>query len=245
MESWIIKYGGSFVIPGEQYDISALEELVSLVREHVDKQFIFVIGGGKLCRNINDASIGLLKKALGEGNPLVGVALDELGIAVTKINGRFVLDYLTRELGEDLVFDDIVDYPEMSVKTSKRVIIATGYKPGVSSDYDMMLLARAYSVSKAFKISNFPVVLDVKAVEFDKSKIGEYVSLPVMSWDKMLGLVGEKFIPGGSYPLDPSSAILGSELAKKNPQFTLFIGEKHQLSAMLSGKDFVGTVVKN
>lgn len=245
METVIIKYGGSFVIPGKNYDISALEELASLVRNNEDKQFVFIIGGGKLCRNINDATTDLLDDALGSDNPLKGIAFDELGIATTKINGRYVLQWLTKELGVDLVYDDIVDYPEVAPQTDKRVVIATGYKPGVSTDYDMMLLAKAYKATKAFKISNFPVVLDVKPEEFDKEKISAYKPLPLMNWNYMLELVGREFIAGGNYPLDPPSAILGNELVKSIPEFTLFIGQKDQLNDMLSEHVFVGTIVKN
>ena len=245
METHIIKYGGSFIISGDKYNESALEELVNLAKTHEDKQFVFIIGGGKLCRNINGVSLNYLENALGKDNPLISVALDELGIAVTKINGRVVKQYLEKQLGEDLVYEDIVDYPEQAVETTKRIIIATGYKPGVSTDFDMMLLAKAYSASKAYKISDFPVVLDVKPEEFDKNKISEYEPLPRMSWKRMIDLVGKKFIAGGNYPLDPPSALLGQELANKNPEFALYIGQKEQLNAMLNNEEFTGTIIKN
>lgn len=245
METLIIKYGGSFVIPNETYDLNALEELAQLVLKNIDKQFIFIIGGGKLCRNINESVDKLLDSALADDISLKGIALDELGIATTKINGRFVLRYLSKRLGEDLVFEDIVDYPQVAPKTNKRVIIATGYKPGVSTDFDMMLLAKTYSAKKVFKISNFPVVLDVSPFDFDKSKISSYKPLSLMSWKKMLDLVGEKFIAGGNYPLDPPSAILGNELIKSIPDFSLFIGQKEELKKMIANESFVGTVVKD
>jgi uridylate kinase len=245
METVIIKYGGSFVIPNETYDLNALEDLASLVQKHSDKQFVFVIGGGMLCRNINSATESLLDDALGKDSSLKGIAFDELGIATTKINGRFVLQWLTNKLSKDLVFDDIVDFPEVAPKTTKRVIIATGYKPGVSSDYDMILLAKVYGTSKAFKISNFPVVLDVKPQDFSKEKINEYKPLPLISWSALLDLVGREFIPGGNYPLDPPSAILGNELIKSIPDFTLFIGQKEQINDMLSNNIFIGTIVRN
>lgn len=245
METYVIKYGGSFVIPDKTYDESALEELASLVKSHKNKQFVFIIGGGKICRNINDAVDGLLNDALSNDIDLKGIARDELGIATTKINGRYVMRWLTNKLGTDYVYQDIVDYPEVAPKTDKRIVIATGYKPGVSTDYDMMLLAKAYNASKAFKISNFPVVLNVKPEEFDKTKISTYKPLPTMTWDYMLNLVGKEFIAGGNYPLDPPSAILANEIVKTVTNFTLYIGEKEQIGKMLSGDDFVGTVVKN
>ncbi len=245
METCIVKYGGSFVISGDEYNVDAFDELVRLANEFTDKQFVFVIGGGKLCRNINSVALPFLKKALGENSKSLGVALDEIGIAVTKINGRKVKSYLEEKLGAHRVFEDIIDYPEVAVKTDKQVIIATGYKPGVSTDYDMMLLAKAYDANKVFKISDFPVVLNVSPLDFDKSKISEYEALPIATWDDILNLVGEVFIPGGNYPLDPPSAVLGRKLAEDNSSFALFIGQKSQLRAMLRDEDFVGTIIKN
>ena len=245
METHIIKYGGSFIISGDKYNELALEELVRLTKEHEDKQFVFIIGGGKLCRNINEVAKPHLEKALEQNKELMNVALDEIGIAVTKINGRVVKQYLEKALGEENVYEDIVDYPEQAVKTNKKVIIATGYKPGVTTDFDMMLLAEAYSATKAYKISDFPVVLDVKPFDFKKEKISEYESLPRMTWQKMIDLVGTDYVAGGNYPLDPSGVVLGAKLAEERPGFTLYIGQKEQLDAMLRGREFRGTIVRN
>lgn len=244
MKTIIIKYGGSFLIPDKGYSVEALEELKSLVDNFSDKQFVFIIGGGKLCRSVNEATSKLLDDALGDDEDQKRLARDELGIAVTKINGRCVLRWLTERLGSDIVYEDLVDYPQVAPQTDKRVIIATGYKPGVSTDYDMMLLAQAYGASSAFKISDFPVVLDANVHEFDKTKIDSYASLPQMTWKKMLELVGDTFLPGGNYPLDPPSALLGRQLSNTKPGFSLFIGQKEQLWNMLSGKEFIGTLVK-
>ncbi len=243
METIIIKYGGSFVIPNNKYDIESLEEIKQLVKEFPEKQFIFIIGGGKLARNITTVSKDILDDALENDEELKSIAFDELGIAITKINGRFVQKWLMKKIGKENVFEEIVDYPLIAPQTNKQVIIATGYKPGVSTDYDMMLLAKAYNASKVFKISNFEIVLNVKPEEFDKNKIKEYQQLPQMTWEEMLNLVGKEFIAGGNYPLDPPSAILGNEIIKTNPKFKLYIGQRTQLKKMIKGEDFIGTIV--
>lgn len=244
METCIVKYGGSFLISKESYNVAALEELAEIVLAHTNKQFIFIIGGGKLCRNITSVATPLLEKALNNNTKQLNIAFDELGIATTKINARYVISWLTKKLGDDIVYEKIVDYPKSAPKTSKRVIIASGYHPGVSTDYDMVLLAKTFNASKAFKISNFDVVLDVKSLEFNKDNLSLYTSLPLMSWTKMKELVGDTFIAGGNYPLDPPSTILGLEILKQNPDFTLYIGQKSELSKMIAGTDFIGTVVR-
>ncbi|MFP4567695.1 MAG: hypothetical protein ACLFN8_02005 [Candidatus Woesearchaeota archaeon] len=246
METHIIKYGGSFVISGEKYNQDALDELVKLAEENTEKQFVFIIGGGKLCRNINMHAKPLLEDALGDkSDEQLNIALDELGIAVTKINARYVRAYLEEKLTDKRVYEDIIDYPEVAVKTNKQVIIAAGYKPGVSTDYDMMLLAKAYSATTAIKISDFPIVLNVKPLDFDKTKIPEYTPMPKITWEQILDLVGREFIAGGNYPLDPPSAILGNNIIKEKPNFTLYIGQKEQLNKMLKGEDFYGTIIQN
>ena len=246
METHIIKYGGSFVISGEKYNKEALDELVKLAEENKEKQFVFIIGGGKLCRNINAKATPYLESALGDKkDEQLNIALDELGIAVTKINARYVRAYLEEKLTDERVYEDIIDYPKLAVKTNKQVIIAAGYKPGVSTDYDMMLLAKAYSATTAIKISDFEIVLDVKPFEFDKTKITEYKPLPEMTWEQILDLVGREFIAGGNYPLDPPSAILGNEIVKEKPEFALYIGQKEQLNKMLKGEEFHGTIIQN
>lgn len=245
MKTYIVAYGGSIVISGKTYDHEALERLAKIVENNSDKRFIFIIGGGKLCRFITQEVSSLLDEALTDAKDQKAFANDELGIAVTKINARYTRVWLEKRLGASVVYEDIVINPKLLPQTEKRVIIASGFKPGVSTDYDMMLFAKYAEAESAFKISNFPIVLNVKPTEFDKDKMASYEKLPELSWQAIVTLVGDSFLPGGNYPLDPPSAALGLELLKKIPNFSLYVGQKEEFESMIAGKEFYGTIIKN
>lgn len=237
----VIAYGGSIVIPDDHYDEKAIERLAGLVKENPQRRFIFIIGGGKLCRNIQTASEEYLNTALSETKDK-NIALDEIGIAVTKINARTIIRKLTGRLGEGIVHPDYVDNPEILPETDAKVIIASGFRPGVTTDYCMMRLAELSTADSAIKISNFPIVLDVEPTAFDKDKIDTYKKLEKMTWSEMTELVGDTAFAGGNYPLDPPAAQLGKRLAQTR-QFVLHIGMSKELENMIEGTTFYGTTV--
>lgn len=244
METCVVAYGGSIVIPTDSYDELAMTHLADILSEHSDKRFIIIIGGGRLCRNINSSVRSLLINA-NLSSLEIDVANDELGIATTKINARRVISSLSAYLGDDVVCPDYIDNPDIVPNTSHRIFIASGFKPGVTTDYCMMKLAQGFKASSAFKISNFPMILNVKPLNFNKVLIDSYDALPSISWDGIVDLVGDEFIPGGNYPLDPPAAKLGLKLSNLNSDFTLFVGQKDQFESMLSGEEFIGTVIRN
>ncbi len=233
----IVKYGGSIINPDGLYSDSAIDKLFSIVESRKDESFCFVIGGGKICRYVQDAAKPRLEKAVDKED--LDFALDEIGIAMTKINARHVQRALTEKL-EDRVCPELIIDPHNTPKGNYKVFLATGGKPGHSTDYDMMVLAESLKADKVIKISDFPVVLDVKALEFDKEKISTYKPLPRMTWNKMLELVGTEWIAGGNYPLDPKAAVLGKRLGVE-----LYIGQYSELDRMISEQEFVGTIVKD
>lgn len=244
MKTCVVAFGGSIVIPGSAYDQKVMTELADILRDNKDTRFVLIIGGGKLCRNITESIRHFFVDANLSSNE-IDVANDEVGIAITKVNSRKVISSLTEYLGDDVVYSEYIDNPEIIPTTSHRVFIASGFKPGVTTDFCMMRLANNFKADSAFKISNFPVVLNVKPTEFNKVLLDTYEKVPKMSWSEMVDLVGSEFIPGGNYPLDPSAAKLGLDISKENKPFTLYIGEKDEFEKMIKNEDFIGTVIRN
>ncbi|MBN1275708.1 hypothetical protein JXA12_05465 [Candidatus Woesearchaeota archaeon] len=234
----IIKYGGSILNPDGKYDQAAIDRLTTLIKQHPDEQFCFIIGGGKVCRQLQEAAEATFAPMLPADQ--LHNARDEIGIAVTKINARYVLEKLKPILKEQLCPQLIID-PHAKQPAGFRVYLATGALPGSSTDYDMMLLAKSFNADRAIKISDFPVVLDVQATAFDKELLSGYEPLPEMTWNKLHSLVGDDWRSGGNYPLDPAACRIGQELAYKG--FTLLIGQYEQLEKMVAGQEFLGTVV--
>jgi len=224
----IVRLGGSVLNPDGHYSEEAINHLTGLL-EATDDNVCIVVGGGSMCRDLQEAAKPILDRAK---LPIrqEAMARDELGIAITKINARYLQDRLGPQVCPDLVID-----PYHSLPKGFRIYVATGYTPGNSTDYVAMLLAKNTGAKRVIKASNVKVVLDVKAMDF---KDGEtYDELPRMTWDKMLDIAGTEWVPGGKYPLDPPAAKLGAELGVE-----LLMGLPDQLESMMTG-EFVGTKV--
>jgi uridylate kinase len=235
----IIKYGGSILNPDGKYSEESVQKLIALLEAHPSDSFCLIIGGGKICRQVNDAATPLLKLILPEDQfPL---ALDELGIAVTKINARYLQSRLLERFPEEVAPELIMD-PHNPPSHDYRISLATGFLPGHSTDYDTLILAKSLHAKKAIKISDFPQVLDVHPWEFSKAKLSTYRPFSKMSWREMVHLVGTEWQAGSNYPLDPSAAAVGLSLAPSG--FTLLIGQYAELEKMVAGRSFVGTTVQ-
>jgi uridylate kinase len=237
----VIKYGGSILNPDGQYSEEAINKLKSILTCNPEEEFCLIIGGGKICRYLQEASQPYLEQAKLPSEQL-GLARDELGIATTKINARYLQSRLQESFAEQVCPDLLID-PSQAPPPGFRIYLATGHKPGNSTDYITLLLSKQFKAQTAIKISDFPVVLDVEALEFDKTRMSEYQPLPQMTWQKMLSLVGTTWVAGGNYPLDPKAALLGEQLGRERG-FQLLIGQYSQLEHMISKQPFTGTLVK-
>lgn len=237
----IIKYGGSILNPKGFYSETAVKRLVDLLRKHEKESFCLIIGGGKVCRNLQESAKQVLKDVIPQEQ--MSFALDEIGIASTKINANYLLQILKQEFPGE-VCDELVIDPHSTPKAGYRIYLATGARPGHSTDFDTLALAETFEAEKAIKISDFPIVLDVKPTEFDKEKINSYKTLPRMSWKEMQELVGHSWKAGANYPLGPPAAILGVHLSHREGGFTLLIGQYPELEKMIAGEEFVGTRVE-
>jgi uridylate kinase len=235
----IIKYGGSIINPDGRYSEAAMHKLQSLIKQHPTQLFCFIIGGGQVCRQVQDAASLILQGVLPAQQ--LESARDEIGIAITKINARFVLDHLQGIFGRQVCPNLVID-PEVRPPEGFRIYVATGALPGHSTDYDMMALALAFKADKAIKISDFSAVLDVPALAFKKELIEQYNPLPEMTWSKLYEIVGDTWVPGAHYPFDPVACAIGRKLAFRG--FSLLIGSYDQLENMVAGKPFMGTLVK-
>ncbi len=237
----IIKVGGSIINPNGKYDLAVIRDLISLVQNK--KKYLFVIGGGKLCRKIQEAARPILRNALED----IATANDTMGIAVTQINARYVLQQFQQRLGK-AVYPEILLDPTRKIKSKARIFFIGGWKPEHSTDKDMMMLAQTYQAPLVIKVSNFEVVKDVHPLELQTlseaektKKISLAKELPSLTWKKLKELVGTTWVPGLNTPFDPRAVELGYTLRKK---VTLYIGKKEELGKMLAGKEFSGTVVQ-
>jgi uridylate kinase len=239
----IVKFGGSIVNPNGKYDNTVIREFITLVRNSKEK-FVFVVGGGKICRKMQDACQPFLEEALEREH--IDLARDSIGIAATKINARYVLRRFQEAFGKS-VYPEIILDPTQAVNTRFKIFIAAGWKPGMSTDADMMLLAQTFGGERVFKISNFAYVKNVRPTDLvnlseeeQKSRLATAEDIKSMKWSQLRDLVGTEWISGLNTPFDPAAVKVGMKLRK---QVTLYIGQKEEFMRFLKVGSFHGTVV--
>ncbi len=221
----IISVGGSIIIPKTGFNIPFLKKFKKLILDEVKKgnKFILVIGGGSVCRQYQDA----IKKV----TPLNNTDLDWLGIHTTVFNAQFV-----KFMFKDHVYGEVISDPTKKVKTNKPIIIASGWKPGCSTDKDAVLLAKTYNASEVINLSNIEYAYDK-----DPSKYKNAVKIESIDWSGFRKIVGNKWNPGANAPFDP---IASREAQKLGLSVAILRGtDLKQVKNVLAGKKFKGTVI--
>ena len=243
---YVIKFGGSRLRPNEQVDISCVNFLISLAKNHPKEKFLFIIGGGFLARSLQKKGSGTLNKLFSPDEDLIEQGRDLLGIRATRENGRYLIQAF-KKAKLDVSFTLLYD-PTALPSDKHRIYVAGGWKPGWSTDYVAMKFAQKFKAKSVVKVSDFNYVRNVSPlslVGLEKKEIDEKIKnaglLKNITWKKMANLVGTKWVPGLHTPLDPLAAALGL----KNKDITLYIVPEEQIVAVLNGKKVIGTIVKD
>lgn len=222
----IISLGGSIVIPPSGFDISFLKKFRALIVKRVKKgeKFVFIVGGGATARNYIQAAKKIAKMSAQE--------LDWIGINATWINADFV-----RRVFGKLAYSEIVIDPTKKIKTRKPIIVAGGWRPGCSTDYDAVLLAKNFGAKELVNMSNIDYVYTA-----DPKKVKSAKPLAELTWAQMKKLVGRKWVPGKNVPMDPKAVAKASILG-----LTVYFvkgSNLAQFSKILDGKRTKGTIIK-
>jgi uridylate kinase len=163
--------------------------------------------------------------------PLENEDVDWLGIHATRLNG-----HLLRALFRDIALHRVVKNPTLHVAWNRPVLVAAGWKPGWSTDYVAVRLARKYKAVHVVNLTNTDGVYDK-----DPSLHEDAQHIDCMAWPAFRKLVGNKWEPGANAPFDP----IASRLAA-NWKMTVTVlkgSDLKNLNACLSGKKFTGTVI--
>lgn len=225
----IISVGGSLIVPKTGIDTSFLANLNRFIREQIknysSRQFFLVIGGGATARHYRDAGREVL------GHELSPDDLDWLGIHSTRLNA-----HLVRTIFRDIAHPYIIKNYEIIRKVSEPVVVASGWKPGCSTDYDAVLLCEDYHITSIINLSNITQVYDKDPKKFKNAK-----PINKMSWKDFRLLVGDEWIPGLHAPFDPIAAKKAEELGVK---VAVMGSDFKNVLKYLDGKDFIGTVIE-
>lgn len=220
----IISVGGSLIVP-DAIDIHFLSIFKEIIEKNIKKgkRFVIISGGGRTARNYQEAAHKV--------TPLDEDDMDWLGIHSTRLNGHLLRTIFYKHSHPRMITD-----PHEDVLFTEDILVASGWKPGFSTDYDAVLLARNIGAHQIINLSNIDYVFDK-----DPRKHKDAKALPTVSWEEFRKLIPRKWSPGLSSPFDPVASKLAEELGM---EVTILNGKNiAQLDNYLSGKDFVGTKI--
>ncbi|MFH1510782.1 MAG: UMP kinase [Candidatus Woesearchaeota archaeon] len=218
----VISLGGSLIIP-EDLDEQFLSQFKEIISRRARKGYRFAIicGGGKICRKYQSAANNISKAS--------DTDIDQVGIAATKLNAE-----LLRAVFGKLAYKKVLTDPRKKILT-RKIIIAAGYEPGCSSDWDAVAIAKNIGASVIINLSNIEYVYDK-----DPNKFSDARPIPSMPWKEFFKIVGTKWTPGLNSPFDPIAA----KLARKNKMKVLIVnGDLQNFESCLDGKEFKGTLI--
>ncbi len=219
----VISLGGSLIVPGN-IDTGFLSGFRKLILKRVKKheRFIIICGGGRTCRNYQSAAASVTK--------LTRDDLDWLGIHSSRLNAHLLRTIFRKEAHPKIIKD-----PRGRVKTSRPVIIAAGWKPGFSTDYDAVLLAKAHKIRRVINLT------DVDHVYTKDPKKKGARPIEKISWEAFRTMVGNKWHPGLHLPFDPVAA---KEAERAGLEVIITKGNNlRNLDAVLANRPFKGTVI--
>ena len=220
----VLSLGGSLICPND-YDFDFLKKFKKLVERYIKKNYKFIIicGGGKLARNFQEIA--------SKSSKLNNKELDWLGIYATKINANIVKSIFYK-CAEEFV----VSNPTKKLNFKKTVLIASGWKPGWSTDYDAVLIAKNFGVKEVINMSNVDFAYDK-----DPRKHKDAKKIEKISWGNLIKIIGSKWTAGLNVPFDPIAA---KEAQKSKMKVSIIGKDLNNLKNLLDGKEFKGTVIE-
>jgi len=224
----VISLGGSIAAPNG-VDVNFLKNFTSLIRsileEDSQRRFIFVVGGGGPARQWQNAYREI------SADRVKDEEADWIGIMATRLNAQLI-----KAIMGELCAQDVVTNPAEVPPLTSHVLVAAGWKPGFSTDYDAVLLAERFGADMVINLSNIEKVYtadpktDPNARPIDK-----------ITWADFRLMTGDEWVPGKNIPFDP----VASRHAEKIGIKVICAAGKNleNLKKILLGEDFTGTVI--
>ena len=183
----VISLGGSLVVP-EEIQVDFLRAFQKLIEQQLRRgqRFILIIGGGRTARRYQQAARAITK--------LTAEDLDWLGIHATRLNAHLLRTMFRKHAYPQIITDRKKIHPNIRSK----IIVAAGFKPGSSTDYDAVLLAKAYKAKTILNLSNVDWVYSADPRTHKHAK-----PIRSMTWQTLVKLVGTRWDPGAHVPFDP------------------------------------------
>ena len=216
--------GGSVIVP-DKIDVNFLKKFKKIINKYANKGYKFVIicGGGKIARDYQKAASQIANQS--------NYYLDWLGIHATKMNAWLMKAVFGKD-AEKLIVDD----PREKVSFTRNILIAGGWKPGWSTDYDAVLLAKNIGVKAIINMSNIDYLYDKDPKKYNNAK-----KIKSISWKRYRRISGNEWKAGLNAPFDPVAA----KEAEKSKLKVIIIGKNlGNFENLLRDKGFEGTVIR-
>lgn len=203
----IISVGGSVVAP-DRINTDFILKLKDILK---GEDFVIVIGGGKIARDYVSEVSDIIDDE----------AKDRIGIMATRLNAEVV----------GSIFGINVLYSPQKVDGNA---VASGYKPGYSTDMVSVMFAEKNGVEEVINLTNVDHVYDRDPSEERAEPLKE------LSWKGMRDILGGEFTPGMNIPFDPVACKRAEELELR----VVVMKGLDNLENYLKDSDFEGTVIR-
>lgn len=227
--AYILSLGGSLVVPNGGIDIQFLKTFNDFIRKQIsekNRRFFLVVGGGATTRRYQEAAEAVV------GHRITDEDLDWIGIHTTRLNAHMI-----RVIFRDIAHQHVIKHYEIIRKADEPVVVAAGWKPGWSTDYDAITLCQDYGIKSAINMTNVDQVYDK-----DPNKYPDAKPLISVSWKEYTVMAGDKWVPGMNLPFDPIASKLAMDLGVT---VKILNGKNlENLALALDGKEFKGTTIQ-
>lgn len=224
-DSVAVSIGGSFLVGEQGVDLALAREIASvLARVSRTRRVFAVVGGGATARRYIEAA-----RALGANE----VALDELGIALTRANARVLLAALPDAYPRPaLSFDEA-----LLASRSFPLVVLGGTHPGHTTDAVTVMIGEAARAKRVVIATNVDYVYDK-----DPRKHADATKLPHLTSEDLVRItIGSENKAGSAGVIDP----LGAKLVHRSGIETAVVNGRNlkALEAALLGTAFDGSLI--
>ncbi len=228
MNLTVISLGGSIIAP-EKVNTEFLKEfrraIIDYLEEDKERELIFVCGGGAPARVYQSAYREIIGRSGAEEE-------DWIGIKATYLNAELI-----NAIFMPYTKTSVVTNPTGDIKERGRILVASGWKPGFSTDTDAVYLAKRYGAKMIINLSNI-----AKVYTDDPKKNPNAQPIDRITWKHFRRMVGNEWRPGLNAPFDP----IASKIAEEIGLSVICADGRNILNtiAILKGEKFLGTTIE-
>ena len=229
----ILSVGGSIIVP-EKPDTTFLSEFVSMciswLKSDKNNRLILVAGGGAPARVYQNAYNEVAEKT---GLGAQANSADWIGIMATRINAQLLKACFGDYCKNDVVYNPTAE----NLAFDGQVLVASGWKPGFSTDTDAVYLGEKLDGKTIVNLSNIE-----KVYTDDPRKNPDAKPLDTITWTDFRKMVGDEWTPGKNCPFDP----IASKKAQELGMTVICAGGKNiaNIKAILEDKEYIGTTIQ-